>query len=259
METVKLCWVQTCWMVLFLLTVFSTTSAHSEEIHDVGNKQERCHENSKWCSSSAKPVDSDDFYEALWKDNLDLAEQILKLPFLQHMQLGDLQADSYTTFMIQDIYYLAKVTDMLEMMSEKVKDSDLQKFMKGRYESYKRFRVQMLENFNLNGVTEIKVIKAMEDYLDEYQRVMEKEEPIMFAVSLLPCSRLWIWLANQLNIGYGNAYWTWKKNNMDGHPEKHFKDLLNKIVKAEDRQRAEEIFRKQMQNELNFFKASLQN
>ncbi|MED6243681.1 hypothetical protein ATANTOWER_025045, partial [Ataeniobius toweri] len=110
------------------------------------------------------------------------------------------------------------------------------------------------------GVTEIKVIKAMEDYLDEYQRIMEKEGPIMFAVSLLPCSMLWVWLANQLNIGYGNAYWTWKKNNMDGHPEKHLKDLLNKYLKKEnDVKRAKEIFRTQMQNELNFFKASVQH
>ncbi|MEQ2296870.1 hypothetical protein AMECASPLE_028829 [Ameca splendens] len=259
METVKLCWVQTCWMLLCLLTVFSTTSAHSEDIHDVGNKQERFHENSKWCSSSAKP-DPNDFYETVWLENQDLAEQTLKLPFLQHMQLGDLQADSYTIFMIQDIYYLAKVTDMLKKISEKVLNDDLKKFMEGRYESYNRFKIQMLEDFHLNGVSEIKVIKAMEDYLDEYQRVMEKEEPIMFAVSLLPCSRLWVWLANQLNIGYGNAYWTWKKNNMDGNPEKHFKDLLNKYLKTEnDVKHAKEIFRRQMQNELNFFKASVQH
>lgn len=98
----------------------------------------------------------------------------------------------------------------------------------------------------------------MKAYLQEYQRVLEEEEPIMMVVSLLPCSRLWVWLARQLSVGYGNAYWTWKSSNMDGKPGK-FRDLLNKHLKEKkDVQRAKEIFRKQMQNEFNFFKESLE-
>ncbi|XP_038153217.1 uncharacterized protein LOC119791270 isoform X2 [Cyprinodon tularosa] len=248
METVKLCCV-----VLGLLWTFSSTSAHSEDIHD---NQESCSGNAKWCSSSAHKVDHD-YYEELWEENLDLAKQTLKLPFLQHMQLGDLQADDYTVFMIQDIYYLAKVTDMLEVMSNKDMPEDLKEFMKGRYESYDRFRTEMLKTFNLNGVNEIKVTEVMESYLAEYKRIMEKEEPIMFAVGLLPCNRLWAWIADQLNIGYGNAYWTWKKNNMGGHTEKHFKALLNKYLNGENFVKANEIFRKQMNNEHDFFENSL--
>uniref|UniRef100_A0A3Q2E4C6 Uncharacterized protein n=1 Tax=Cyprinodon variegatus TaxID=28743 RepID=A0A3Q2E4C6_CYPVA len=158
--------------------------------------------------------------------------------------------------MIQDIYYLANVTDMLEVMSNKDMPEDLKEFMKGRYQSYDRFRIQMLKTFNLNGVDGIKVTEAMKGYLAEYQRIMVEEEPIMFAVSLLPCNRLWVWIANQLNIGYGNAYWSWKKNNMGGKPEK-YKDLLSKYLTAKNFKKANKIFRNQMGNELQFFKASL--
>ncbi|MEQ2203661.1 hypothetical protein XENOCAPTIV_001910 [Xenoophorus captivus] len=104
-----------------------------------------------WATSRKDP---NDFYETVWLENQDLAEETLKLPFLQHMQLGDLQADSYTIFMIQDIYYLAKVTDMLKKISEKVLNDDLKKFMEGRYESYNRFKIQMLEDFHLNANAE---------------------------------------------------------------------------------------------------------
>jgi len=95
-------------------------------------------------------TEDSDVYESLWTNSQDVAQQTLALPFLQHMQSGDLQADEYVNFMIQDINYLLKVTDMLRQMSEKVKEEDIKKFMKSRFESYKKFAEMMLKQFNLN-------------------------------------------------------------------------------------------------------------
>ncbi|XP_012728438.2 uncharacterized protein LOC105933439 [Fundulus heteroclitus] len=208
----------------------------------------------------ARPGEVQDVYDSLWTNNLDVAEQTLATPFLQHMQFGDLQADDYVSFMIQDINYLLNVTDLLKEMVQKVKSpDDLKTFMEKRYQSYKQFADLMLTQFNLNSLPDIKPIPAMEKYLADYKAIMEKEKPIFFAVSLLPCSRLWIWLANQLKETYGNAYFVWKKNNMHGNPEKHYRALLNKYLKTPDKvKRANQIFRQQMQNEKNFFSASLQ-
>ncbi|KAM9850699.1 uncharacterized protein ACBR49_006055 [Aulostomus maculatus] len=201
-----------------------------------------------------------DVYDSLWQKNEDIAYQTLAVPFLQHMQLGDLQADYYVGFMIQDINYLVKVTDMLKEMSEKVKaPKDISNFMKNRYESYQKYAEATLKQFNLNGVSNIKATPAMEKYLADYKEVMEKEEPIYFAVALLPCARLWLWLANQLKETCCNAYYTWKKDNMYGHPEKHYKALLNKyLTKPEQIKKATEIFQRQMKNEHDFFESSLQ-
>jgi len=97
----------------------------------------------------------------------------------------------------------------------------------------------------------------MVKYLSAYKTIMEKEEPIYAAVSLLPCSRLWLWLANKLPIGYGNAYFIWKKNNMHGDPAKHYRKLLDDNLKTNDqKKKANEIFRQQMQNEHDFFAAA---
>ena len=88
---------------------------------------------------------------------------------------------------------------------------------------------------------------------------MENEEPIYFAVALLPCARLWLWLARQLKESYGNAYFTWKKENSHGHPEDHYRALLNKYLTTPAQiERAKALFRQQMQHELDFFASSLE-
>ena len=91
-----------------------------------------------------------DIYDLLWYNNVDIAEETLHVPFLQHMQLADLQADNYVIFMIQDINYLVKVTEMLQEMCNKVTTPpDLQTFMKDRYDSYNKYAVATLKQFNL--------------------------------------------------------------------------------------------------------------
>uniref|UniRef100_A0A3Q2CY44 Thiaminase-2/PQQC domain-containing protein n=1 Tax=Cyprinodon variegatus TaxID=28743 RepID=A0A3Q2CY44_CYPVA len=188
-------------------------------------------------------------YDVLWQDNQDVAEQSLKQPFLQHMQSGDLQADDYMKFMIQDINYLVKVTEMLEEMSKRNMENDIYLFMVDRYKSYKKYA---------DSVPDVKPIPAMAKYLSDYRTIMNEEEPILFAVALLPCERLRMWLAKQLKESKSNAYYTWKLDNMYGHPEKHFRKLLDDHLNTTELiQKANVIFRQQMQNEENFFRASL--
>jgi len=92
-----------------------------------------------------------DLYDSLWNQNLEVAERTLKVPFVQHMQTGDLQADYYTVFMIQDINYLVKVTDMLKVMCEQVNlPVDIRQFMQDRYRSYKEYADDTLKQFNLS-------------------------------------------------------------------------------------------------------------
>lgn len=89
-------------------------------------------------------------YEDLWEKNMNLAEQTLKLPFLQHIKLGDLQADKYINFTIQDVWYLSKVTDMLGQIVKKSMPQDLKTFLEKKYESYKKFTTEMLKTVSLN-------------------------------------------------------------------------------------------------------------
>ncbi len=83
------------------------------------------------------------------------------------------------------------------------------------------------------------------------------DDPLYFAVGLLPCARLWVWLAINLETPENNAYFNWKKENEDGHPETHYKALLIKHLDTPEKvQKANKIFREQMQNEHDFFNSS---
>ncbi|ROI29857.1 hypothetical protein DPX16_3679 [Anabarilius grahami] len=142
-------------------------------------------------------------------------------------------------------------------MSVKVtQPDDLRDFMKGRYSSYKNFADLMLKQYFFKSAPLIQQTPAMRKYLSFY-RSLEKEDPVYFAVGLLPCARLWVWLANNLSTPPTNAYYTWKKDNMDGHPEEDYRDLLNKYLNTTDKKaKANTIFRTQMQNEHDFFFSS---
>ncbi|XP_038153222.1 uncharacterized protein LOC119791273 [Cyprinodon tularosa] len=197
-------------------------------------------------------------YDVLWQDNQDVAEQSLKQPFLQHMQSGDLQADDYMKFMIQDINYLVKVTEMLEEMSKRNMENDIYLFMVDRYKSYKKYQKETLANFHLGSVPDVKPIPAMAKYLSDYRTIMNEEEAIFFVVALLSCEGLRMWLAEQLKESKSNPYLTWKFVNIYSHPADHFRKLLDDHLNSTELiQKASVIFRQFMENEDSVFRASL--
>ncbi|KAK3518129.1 hypothetical protein QTP70_033229 [Hemibagrus guttatus] len=206
------------------------------------------------CCSYSLAFNEQDVYEDLWTKSKDIADKTLHVDFMQQMQNNSLQAERYINFTLQDINYLAEVTNMLKTMSKKVKKpKDISDFLIGRHKSYKSFLDMLLLQYFFKDTRSIKPTPAMKKYLDTYRAVMA-EDPIYFGVALLPCARLWVWLANNLDIPKSNVYYTWKVDNMSGHPEKHYKNILNKYLNtAEKINNATALFRKQMQNEHDFF------
>lgn len=197
----------------------------------------------------------DDVYDLLWDNNKKIAFETLQVDFLQKMQRGTLVAERYINFTMQDINYVVMVTKMLMEMSEKdIQPVELRDFIKDRYSSYKKFRDDMLYIFSFEAEPAIKPIPAMTKYLSDYRELMK--DPLNFVVGLLPCNRLWVWLAENIQTPPDNAYYKWKTDNMDGHPEK-YRPLLNKYLDTPEKvKKANEIFHKQMQNEHNFFCSS---
>ncbi|KAK9977115.1 hypothetical protein ABG768_018936 [Culter alburnus] len=172
------------------------------------------------------------------------------------MQSGSLQAERYISFTMQDINYILTVTKMLEEMSEdQIQPDDLRDFIKARYLSYKKYTDFILKRFSFMSEPNIQPTPEMFKYLSVYREL--KKDPLYFAVALLPCARLWTWLAKNIETPSNNAYYTWKVENMDGHPEKHYKELLNKHLDTLEKvEKANDIFRIQMQNEHDFFNSS---
>ncbi|KAI7813428.1 uncharacterized protein LOC130548184 [Triplophysa rosa] len=208
-------------------------------------------------SSSLENILVDDVYELLWKNNIGIAYDTYGSEFLREMESGTLQAEKYINFTLQDINYLVKVTEMLREMSERVTEpEDVRDFLNGRYQSYKTFADSMIQQYFFKDQNlAIKETPAMEKYLSDYRTFMK--DPLDFIVALLPCTRLWVWLANKMSIPQNSPYYTWKESNMYCHPEK-YKPLLNKYLNTPDKvKRANDVFCTQMQNEYHFFTSSL--
>uniref|UniRef100_A0A3B1JZF2 Uncharacterized LOC111194306 n=1 Tax=Astyanax mexicanus TaxID=7994 RepID=A0A3B1JZF2_ASTMX len=200
----------------------------------------------------------DDVYEALWVRNMDIAKETFNADFLVHMQNGSLDAFRFVKFTLQDILYLQVVTNMLKEVSEMPgQPDDLREFITGRYRSYKAFLQSWERDFSLADTKSIQPTPAIEKYLTSYKNVMNTEkDTIYFTVALLPCSRLWVWLAQNLKMQKNNAYIQWKIDNIGGHPEK-YRPILNKYLNTTEKaQKANDIFRMQMQNEHDFFSTS---
>ncbi|RXN25708.1 phytanoyl- peroxisomal [Labeo rohita] len=87
----------------------------------------------------------------------------------------------------------------------------------------------MLQKYCFKGAPPIQQTLAMRKYLSFYRNLMDSEEPIYFAVGLLPCYRLWVWLGNTLNTPPTNAYYTWKVENMG---KKEFERISKREVKV---------------------------
>ncbi|KAG1955423.1 hypothetical protein F2P79_008505 [Pimephales promelas] len=213
-----------------------------------------------FCSSQSECLETiivRDVYEYLWGNNIDIAFKTIQLDFLKEMQNGSLQAERYIRFTMQDINYILNVTDMLKKMSAKESlPADLKKFMNDRYSSYKNYSDLILNQFFFMNEPTIRPTPAMAKYLSSYRNLM-KDDPVYFAVGLLPCERLWGWLSENLSTPPNSAYYTWKVDNMGGHPEKHYRDLLNKYLNCPRKVfKAETIFRAQMENEHDFFFSS---
>ncbi|XP_063048666.1 uncharacterized protein LOC134442422 [Engraulis encrasicolus] len=204
-----------------------------------------------------------DVYEQLWTKNKDLAEKTLNLPFFQHMQRGDLQADDYAIFMLQDITVLSCLADILTTISDMVTKPDMKAFFKERSMSYQKYVDEFLNKFNLTGVQSLRTIEPTQQYQSYMNagkdgkksvRRSNNEEDILvfFAVLMLARERLWLWLANQMKEGYGNAYFTWKKKNMtQWNPEKHYKKIINdNVTDLRDIEFYNSVFRLVIQYEL---------
>ncbi|MGH0180334.1 UNVERIFIED_CONTAM: hypothetical protein FKN15_003940, partial [Acipenser sinensis] len=195
-------------------------------------------------------------YDELWDDSQDIADKTLETDFLKQMANGTLEAERYINFTLQDIYYLVEVKKLLETLSiQPETHTDIKEFILDRYNSYKKYADYVLKQYLLKNADDIKPSAAIAEYIQSYKHVM-KEDHIYFAVALLPCARLWLYVAEHLEITKGSPYYRFKRDNEGGHPEKHYKVLLEKHRREIDESKAKNIFQKHMKHECNFFRSS---
>ncbi|XP_039608768.1 uncharacterized protein LOC120528671 [Polypterus senegalus] len=194
-------------------------------------------------------------YDLLWDHSMDIVNLIMKTNFLTDMNLNTLQAERYTNMTIQDVYYIKAVYDILStVVNEPWLPEDLKEFFSHIADGYYRFYKEMLIETRLKNTDSIVPSEAVAEYVSSYQRVAQLERnKIYMVIALLPCSRLWPYISEHLNLTEDSPYYAFKKNNAkDGSREKYEK-LLEDHRKEICENTALEIFRTQMNCERKFF------
>lgn len=187
---------------------------------------------------------------------MNIANSTFQLDFLQQMQSNSLPVERYIKFTMQNIYYLQEFTNMLKKVSKKVREQDMKKFMDKECKSNAELIKNHLLNLNVKNAPSITPSPAIKKVLQNFKELM-KADPVFFAVALLASSGLWDWLAFNLNIAASNVFYSLKNKNMAVSSSEEVTTLLNKYLNtAEKKQKAHEIFNRQLLSDYEFYKSS---
>lgn len=209
-------------------------------------------EENKWTSEECT-ANKKSLYDTLWDANIDIATETLHTNFLILMAKGSLIAERYMNFTLQDIYYALQVTHILNIIANSSDTrEDVRNFFNKRNASYTRFSSELLNEFRFKNFSELLPSPAISSYISSYWALLN-EDHLYFIVGLLPCSKLWPYLVQNMDISESSPYIDFKKNNVDDHSRKNFEQVLENHRKEMNETKANEIFRSHMKHELAFF------
>ncbi|CAH1265317.1 Hypp3161 [Branchiostoma lanceolatum] len=192
--------------------------------------------------------------ELLWKENFDMAGKAWDTQYIQGMAFGTLDPRAFGHYTVQDAAYCKSSTDNLKFLVDKMDDDSLKKFFEGRYESYKRYTKELYDQWFLkpDGAD---LGKAAKWYVDLEYKVAQ-EGGLYYLVAMIPCLRLWPYLAKKMKAEDGNIYKFWIDENGSFHGAEKVEKVVNAHASSIDSQKASRIYRKCMYGEVNFFRSA---
>ncbi|XP_078676498.1 aminopyrimidine aminohydrolase-like [Branchiostoma floridae x Branchiostoma belcheri] len=201
--------------------------------------------------------------QRLWDQNSDLADAAWETQFIQGIAHGNLDPNDFGHYTVQDAAYCNAATDNLQFLTDKVEATHLEAFIKGPYESYKKYTDYLYETWFLkpDGAD---LGPAAQSYVDLENEIAHNEEALYYLVSMIPCLRLWAYLAIKMkNEGYNkdsNIYKFWIDDNGDNEYKSAEKveSVVNRYsdLGRIDEEKAKWFYRKCMYGEVNFFKSA---
>jgi thiaminase/transcriptional activator TenA len=210
------------------------------------------------------PIDSITW--KLWLNNMDIAECALNTDYIQGIQNGSLDPNTYGRYTVQDAAYCTHaVSDYKTNICRSISESpDITPFSEARYFGYTKYAESIIKDWHLNGTTAIIPGPAAQHYINFENMVATSHEyhPIYFIIAMIPCEQLWVWLGQTMlpNLESGNLYTFWIKENqslqsLDGanRLNNFVNDYFDENPKLYDEALAQRVYRGSMVGELNFF------
>uniref|UniRef100_UPI00358E7C1F uncharacterized protein n=1 Tax=Myxine glutinosa TaxID=7769 RepID=UPI00358E7C1F len=192
----------------------------------------------------------------LWSMSTDQADEALNTGFIQGIQSGQLDPTAYGGYTVQDAVYCHNATDYHKIAEENAScDPIMSAFIHARMESYAEYTEMMFKQWYIADPTGIAMGKAAQDYSDFEKNVAKKMHPIYFLIAMIPCTRLWQWLAEQIKTGISknNVYSFWIEANHGGSHT--LEDFVNENAEKYevDHGKALDVYLGAMRGEVGFF------
>ena len=197
----------------------------------------------------------------LWESNLDLALLSLQSNFVQGLKTGNLPKNIFQEYLAQDYFFLESFARAYGLAVSKSKD-------KYSIKSLSQLLIGVSEELILHetyakewdiDLTNNKVKFATKNYTDFLDEVSIKQSSIEIMFAMTPCMRLYSWIGKSLsNSVLNNPYKEWiitySDENFD-NLAKCLENLIDSSKEIYDTNKANYLYRRAMELELEFFNA----
>ncbi|XP_022093498.1 uncharacterized protein LOC110980809 [Acanthaster planci] len=193
--------------------------------------------------------------EWLWESSQVQAQLALHTKFIQGIKSGLLDPTDYGGYTVQDAVYCSNATTYYGIAEDKSQDEIMKAFIQSRVKSYTSYTKVMFKQWHIRDPSGVAMGAAAASYSAFEKGVAENCEPIYLLIAMLPCEKLWEWLAEQIQSGISetNVYSFWITDNLGGSSKlAHFIDAYADEYGV-DLQKAKDIYHGAMQGEVNFF------
>lgn len=204
------------------------------------------------------------FLKKAFEANMDIAEATYNTPFIQGIRNGNLSPEVYGSVSVLDAYYCYEAAKSIWYTCRYAdENSELQTTLKKFYNSYAEYNGTFYSTWHVPAAQNVVPTNAFETYAKHERSVAEKESPIYLLPALLPCYKLWAWMAYKIYQDPGKnpgVYEFWVEGNMGHEGESGSANLADNVIsnwikdgKDFDENKALEIFKKSMQCEYAVF------
>ena len=197
----------------------------------------------------------------LWENNSDLASLSLKTKFVQGIRNGNLPRNIFKEYLAQDYFFLESFAKAYGLAVSKSKDKSeiksLSQLLVGvsdeliLHETYaKEWEIDLSTNY---------IRPATKNYTDFLYDVSSKLSSVEIMFAMTPCMRLYSWIGKNLsdmiiNNPYQEWILTYSSDSFDDLA-KSLEKIIDNYQEPYDINQANNLYKKAMELELDFFNA----
>jgi len=199
--------------------------------------------------------------EKLWDNNNDLALHCLNTKFVQGIKNGNLLKKNFQEYVAQDYFFLESFARAYGLAINKAIDkysikvlSELVVGISKELILHENYANSWEINLNRNFIN-----PSTEKYTDFLKDISQKCSCVEIISAMTPCMRLYSWLGQNLSkAALNNPYRDWINTYSDKSFEKlaqSLENLIDNYANPVDFYKLENLYRRAMELELDFFNA----